>query len=93
MITSPTYNIYSETYTNFQQSIAGGASNIEQLIPTRYSSLKSLFLCQRSSICNQNTDWKGHPNTRSTFGLTDYCLRLGSTQIPPKELEVQDMVT
>ena len=85
MVKAQNYTIYSETYTNFQQSIAA-TTQLEQLIPTRYSSLKTLLLCQRTDACVSNSDWKGNPNTRSSFGISDFCLRLGSTQIPPSRI-------
>ena len=86
MIRSPEYTIYSETYCNFQQTYAAaaGSSQIEQLIPTRYSSLKTVFLTMRKTTSALNG---GHavlyPNCRSSFGIVDYCFRLGSQQIPP----------
>ena len=89
MVQSPEYMIYSETYTNFQQTMAAaaGSSQIEQLIPTQYSSLKTVFLTMRKTTSAQNG---GHavlyPNSRSSFGLVDYCFRLGSEQIPPTRI-------
>ena len=46
MIQSPEYTIYSESYTNFQQSVPA-TSAVEQLIPSRNSSLKSVFVTMR----------------------------------------------
>ena len=92
MIRSPEYTIYSETYTNFQQTMAAaaGSSQIEQLIPTWYSSLKTVFLTIRKTTSAQNG---GHavlyPNSRSSFGLVDYCFRLGSEQIPPTRIRCE----
>ena len=86
MIRSPEYTIYSETYTNFQQTMAAaaGSSQIEQLIPTRYSSLKTVFLTMRKTTSVLNaTHGNLIPTTRSSFGIVDYCFRLGSEQIPP----------
>ena len=86
MIRSPEYQIYSETYTNFQQTMAAaaGTSQIEQLIPTRYSSLKTVLVSMRKTTSALNG---GHavlyPYTRSTFAIADYAFRLGSEQIPP----------
>ena len=92
MIRSPEYTIYSETYTNFQQTLAAaaGSSQIEQLIPTRYSSLKTVFLTMRKTTSALNG---GHavlyPNSRSSFGIVDYCFRLGSEQIPPTRIRCE----
>ena len=86
---SPEYTIYSETYTNFQQTLAAaaGASQIEQLIPTRYSSLKTVFLTMRDSTSALNASPCAHyPNSRSSFEIADYCFRLGSEQIPPTRI-------
>ena len=59
MLQSPEYTIYSETYTNFQQTMAAaaGSSQIEQLIPTWYSSLKlkAVFLMMRKTKSTQNS--------------------------------------
>ena len=89
MVRSPEYTIFSETYTNFQQTMeaAAGTSQIEQLIPTRYSSLKTVFVTMRKTTSALNG---GHavlyPYCRSTFAIADYCFRLGSEQIPPKRV-------
>ena len=86
MIRSNEYCIYTETYTNFQQTLAAtaGSSQIEQLIPTHYSSLKTVFLTMRKTTLVLNaTHGALYPTMRSSFGLVDYCFRLGSEQIPP----------
>ena len=61
-----------------------GTSQIEQLIPTRYSSLKTVFVTMRKTTSALNG---GHavlyPYCRSTFAIADYCFRLGSEQILP----------
>ena len=44
MVKSQNYTMYSETYTNFQQTVASGTTQLEQLIPSRYSSLKTIFV-------------------------------------------------
>ena len=82
MIQSPEYTIYSESYTNFQQSVPI-TSAVEQLIPSRYSSLKSVFVSMRKQVSVLNANYLYFPNTRSTFAISDYCFRLGPEQIPP----------
>ena len=42
-----------------------------------------MFVVQRLSSNSLNSTYKGNPNTRDSFQITDYCLRLGSEQIPP----------
>ena len=95
MVKAQNYTIYSETCTNFQQTIASTVSSIEQLIPTRYSSLKTIFVSQREqhAVLNDATTpsgaWKGNPNTRCTFKISDYCFRLGPKQIPPTRVRCE----
>ena len=72
MIQSPQYTIYSESYTNFQQSVPI-TSAVEQLIPSRYSSLKSVFVSMRKQVSVLNANYLYFPNTRSTFAISDYC--------------------
>ena len=48
MVRTSEYTIYSETYLNFQQSIASTTTQLEQLIPSRYSSLKTVFVGMRA---------------------------------------------
>ena len=49
--------------------------SIEQLIPTRYSSLKTVFVVQRVSATSLNTTHLLNPNSRDTFDRIDYCFR------------------
>ena len=44
LIRSPEYTIYSESYTYFQQAYSGAFSQLQLLIPTRSSSLKTVFV-------------------------------------------------
>ena len=86
MVKSNNYTIYTESYNNFRQSVALNVMNIEQLIPTRYSSLKTVFVVQRISATSLNTAHTLNPNSRDTFEIVDYCFRLGSEQIPPSRI-------
>ena len=86
MVKSNNYTIYTESYNNFRQSINQDATSVEQLIPTHYSSLKTVFVVQRLSSNSLNSRYKVNPNTRDTFEITDYCFRLGSEQIPPSRI-------
>ena len=90
MIRTQEYTIYSETYTNFQQTLAANTTQLEQLIPSRYSSLKTVFVSMRDSDVASNTGHQVYPNSRSSFGITDYCFRLGSEQIPPSRIRCKD---
>ena len=90
MVNSNNYTIYTESYNNFRQSVAANVTSIEQLIPTRYSSLKTVFVVQRVSDTSLNTAHTLNPNSRDTFGIVDYCFRLGSEQIPPSRIRAKD---
>ena len=89
MFKSNNYTIYTESYNNFRQSVAQDVMNIEQLIPTRYSSLKTVFVVQRVSATSLNTGHTLNPNSRDTFEIVDYCFRLGSEQIPPSRIRAK----
>ena len=89
MVKSNNYTIYTESYNNFRQSVASNVMSIEQLIPTRYSSLKTVFVVQRVSATSLNTAHTLNPNSRDTFQITDCCFRLGSEQIPPSRVRCE----
>ena len=72
MIRSPAYTIYSETYSNFQQSYTAAFAQMQLLIPTRYSSLKTAFVIFRKASAVANATRKLYTHARSTMGLTDY---------------------
>ena len=86
MVRTSEYTIYSETYSNFQQTIASTCTQLEQLLPSRYSSLKTVFVGMRASTSALNATHQLYPNSRSSFGITDYCFRLGPEQIPPTRI-------
>ena len=67
MVRAPTYTIYSETYANFQQSIAANVTQLEQLIQSRYSSLKTVFVSMRDSTVASNATHQVYPNSRGAF--------------------------
>ena len=78
MVRSPECTILQQT-----MATAAGLSQIEQLIPSQYLSLKTVFLTMRkiTSALNGGHDVL-YQNNRSPFALVDYCFRLGSEQIP-----------
>ena len=91
MIRSNEYTIYSETYTNFQQAYgATGFSNLQMLIPTRYSSLKTVFVIFRKASAVANATHLLYTHARSTMGLTDYQFLLGSDAYPPTKIKGTD---
>ena len=40
----------------------------------------------RASTVAANATHQVYPNSRSSFGITDYCFRLGTEQIPPSRI-------
>ena len=87
MVKADNYTIYTENYSNFRQTVANTATSVEQLIPTRYSSLKSAYVVQRNAATSLNAAYILNPNTRDTLGIADYCFRLGSEMIPPSRIK------
>ena len=87
MIRSPEYTLYSETYTNFQQSFSSAFSQLQLLIPTRYSSLKTVFVIFRPATTAANATYVLFPSSRVNFGLTDYQFLLGSDAYPPTKIK------
>ena len=91
MIRSTEYTIYSETYSNFQQSYANAFSQLQLLIPTRYSSLKTAFVMFRKASAVANATRLLYTHARSTMGLTDYQFLLGSDAYPPTKIKEHDL--
>ena len=88
MIRSPEYTMYSESYSNFQQSYGTtGFPQLTLLIPTRYSSLKTAFVIFRKASAVTNATYLLYTSARSTFGLTDYQFLLGSDAYPPTKIK------
>ena len=83
MVKSNSYSVYTESYNNFRQI---KCILIGQLIPTRYSSLKTVFVLQRISSNSLNCTYELKSNTRYSFQISYYCCRLGSEQILPSRI-------
>lgn len=90
MIRSPEYTIYSESYQNFQQSYASTFPQLQLLIPSRYSSLKTAFVIFRKATAVANATYVLYPSARSTMGLVDYQFLLGSDTYPPTKIKGTD---
>ena len=90
IIRSPEYTIYSETYSNFEQSYSAAFPQLQLLIPTRYSSLKTAFVIFRPSTAVANATYLLYPSSRATMGLTDYQFLLGSEAYPPTKIKGTD---
>ena len=57
MVRSPEYTIFSESDQNFQQSYASTFPQLQLLIPSRYSSLKTAFVIFRKAIAVANATY------------------------------------
>ena len=68
MVRSEVYTIYSETYTNVQQSYSTSFCKLQLLIPTQYSSLKTVFTIFRPSGTANGTGYVLFQSLRVTFG-------------------------
>ena len=90
MIRAPEYTIYSESYTNFQQSYSAAYPQLQLLIPTRYSSLKALFVIFRKASAVANAIRLLYTSARSTMGFSDYQFLLGSEAYPPTKIKGTD---
>ena len=78
MVCSEECTIYSEIFTIFQQAYSAAFSQLQPLIPTRYSSLKTVFVLFRPAATSANALYVLFPSPRVTFGLTDYQFLLES---------------
>ena len=90
MIRSPEYTICSETYSNFEQSYSAAFPQLQLLIPTRYSSLKTAFVRFRPAAAVANHSSLLYTSSRATMGLTDYQFLLGSEAYPPTKIKGTD---
>ena len=87
MIQSPSYTIYSEGWSNYNALVAQSTTSLEQLIPCRYSSLKTVLVAMRLQTNVNNagsTSGVAFPLARSTMSIQDWAFRLGSLVIPPQ---------
>jgi hypothetical protein len=80
MIRAPEYTIYSETYSNFEQTYSAAFDQLQLLIPTWYSSkaLKTAFLIFRPAAAVAHATHLVYTRSRATMSLTDYQFLLGS---------------
>ena len=90
MIQSPEYTIYSETCTNFEQSYAAAFPQLQLLIPTWYSYLKTSFVIFRPKDDVANTSRLLYTSSRAMMSLTDYQFLLGSEAYPPTKIKGTD---
>ena len=90
MLRSHEYTIYSETYTNFERSYSNAFPQVQLLIPTWYSSLKTAFVIFRKDTAVANGTYYLYPSSRTTMGLTDYQFLLGSEAYPPTKIKGTD---
>ena len=86
MIAQPSYQIYTESYSNFQSSSLKTASTlIEQLVPFHYISLKTIFVIMR--IATQLSAYNSLLTSKCSFDIADYTFRVGSRNIPPTRVK------
>ena len=87
LINQPSYEIYTESYSNFQSTILKvGTTSVEQLIPFHYISLKTIFLAMRraSQLSTKNLS---NVTSKISNNISDYTFRVGSRNIPPKRVQ------
>lgn len=93
MISTPDnrYTLYSESYSNYNAIVAASTTSLEQLIPCRYSSLKTVLLAMRLQTNSNNNTHQQFPQARSAMGLVDFAYRLGSLVMPPQRVKGNDV--
>ena len=85
VITREQYQIPSESYRTFEINWTP-STQIEQLLPFKFSSLKAVFLIMKAaSILNNNAYYL---NTFCSEDISQYSFRLGSAIIPPNRVRV-----
>ena len=86
MVAPPSYQIYTESYSNFQSSaLKTGTTLIEQLVPYHYISLKAILVAMR--LTSQVSTKTQRLTSKNSFEITDCTFRVGSRNIPPTRVK------
>ena len=92
MISQPSYQIYTESYSNFQSSALKEATTlIEQLVPFHYISLKTIFVVMR--LATQLSTYNQYLTSKCSFDIADYTFRVGSQNIPPTRVKCNQQIS
>ncbi|CAN0070001.1 unnamed protein product [Heterosigma akashiwo] len=75
-----TIELHTETFANYQNTLTSGATVVEQVVPSKVVSLKSLLVALR--LQSVTTTASMHTTSRGAFNITDYAFRIGSKQMP-----------
>ena len=77
LVAQPSYQIYTESYSNFQFAALKTATTlIEQLVPFHFISLKTLFVATR--LTTQISTASQCSTSKNAFDITDYTFCVGS---------------
>lgn len=76
--------LYSESYVNSQYVYQAGATSINQLLTSPFSSLKTVFVIFRQSdAITSDVKWS---NARSNCAIAEYSFMYGSKQVPSSRI-------
>lgn len=93
-VISPTHPIYlhGNSYRHYSSPLAAAAGGVSVLVPARFGSLKSLFVCPRRST--EITDLKSYSlSSRINPNFAQYWWRIGSALIPAKYVTLENTNT
>ena len=81
------YRIHGDSFRAYNSTLDNGVNNSSIHIPTKVSSLKTLFVVHRMQASINGKNFLSVSN-RSRADLTEYYLQVGSTRLPQKPIKM-----